>query len=94
LTPTATRHFGLEFGHELPLQLPGCCVAHVKNRHELLGHVAPIRVEGEQTAVLAAAFAIQALQLFPVIVPVRAVASYKCQEVGHERYDAIRIKVL
>jgi len=60
LTPAATRHFGHEFGREHPLHL-SVRVARVEERDELFGNVAPIHVEGEQIAVLAADVACLAL---------------------------------
>jgi len=92
LYPAATRHFGTEFGCENPVHLQ-VCVTRVEERYELLGSVAPIHVEGEQTALLAADVACQALQLFPFILPGRVVTSYESQDVGHKLYDAVRIKV-
>jgi len=51
--------------------------------------------EGEQKAVFDADFASQALQLSSVIVrAVRAVAFYEFQDIEHELYDAIRIKLV
>ena len=92
MTPAATWHFGPEFGREHLLNLPVCCIA--EERHKLLGSVAPIHVEGEQTAVLATDLTSQALQGLLVTVPGRAVTCYEGQDVGHERYDAVRIKVV
>ena len=60
----------------------------------MLGSVAPIHVEGEQTALLATDVTSQALQGSLVMVPGRAVTCYEGQDVGHERYDAVRIKVI
>ena len=91
MTPSATWHFGPEFGRE-HLYLPICCIA--EERHKLLGSVAPILVEGEQTAVLATDVISQALQGFLVTVSGRAITCYEGQDVGHEQYDAVRIKVV
>ena len=74
IDPTAPRNFGPEFGCKHPLHLP-VCIARVEERQEWRGSVASIPVEGEQTAVFAADVASQALQLSPVVVPCRAVAS-------------------
>ena len=63
LTPAALRHFGPEFGPEHPLHLPVCFVPRAEERYKLLVYVAPIHVDGEQTAVLDAAVASQALRL-------------------------------
>jgi len=90
LTKSATGHIGPEFGSEFPLHQPVCCFT--EERYELLGCVAPIHVEGEQTALLAADIASQASQLSFFMVQCRAVSSYEGQHVGHERYNAIRIK--
>ena len=92
MTPAATWHFGPEFGREHLLHLPVCCIS--EELHKLLGSVAPIHVEGEQTAVLATDVTSQALQGSLVVVPDRAVTCYEGQDVGHERYDAVRIKIL
>jgi len=54
----------------------------------MFGSVAPIHVEGEKTAVLAADITSQALQLSPVMILGRAVTSYEFQ------YDAVRIDVV
>ena len=47
-----------------------------------MGSVAPIHVQGEQAAVLAADVTSKALQLSPVTVPGRAVMFHEGQEVG------------
>jgi len=93
LTPAATRQSGPEFGHKHPIHL-SVRVARAEERDEFFRSVAPIHVEDEQTAVLAADVARHALQLSPIMVPGRAVASYESPDVGHERYDAIRIEVV
>ena len=80
MTPAAAWYFGPENGREHSLHL--------------LLSVAPIDLESEQTAVLAAEVASQAFLLSPVMVPGRAVTYYEFQDVGPERYDVIRIKVL
>ena len=85
------RHFGPEFFREYLLHLPGCCNA--ERRHKLLGSLAPIRVEGEQKAVLATDVTSQALQGSLSMVPGLAITCYEDQDVGHEQYDAVRIKV-
>ena len=54
----------------------------------------PIHVEFEQTAVLAADVTSQVLQLSLVAVPSRPSMFNEGQDVGHERYDAVRIKVV
>ena len=83
LTPAATQHFAPKFGREHPLHMP-VFVTHVEERYELLGNVAPIHVEAEQTAVLAADVASQAMQLSLVIVPGHVVTPYECQEFGDD----------
>jgi len=60
----------------------------------MLGSVALFHVKGEQTAVLATDVTSQALEGSLVMVPGRTVTCYEEQDVGHERYDAVRIKVL
>ena len=73
LTQGATRHFGHEFGRERHLHL-SVRVEGVEEHYDLFGSEAPFHVQGEETAVLAADVARQALQLSPVMVPCRAVA--------------------
>jgi len=58
----------------------------------LLGSVAPIHVQGEQTAVLAADVTCQALQLSFVTVPCRVLPLDNVHDVGHEWYDSVGIK--
>ena len=82
MTPAAPRHIGPEFGCEIALHLP-VRIARVEERHELLGSGASVQVEGEQTAVLAVDVASQTLQLSPVMVPYRAVASQESLDVRH-----------
>ena len=89
MTPSATRHFGPEFGCKHPLHLSVFGVTRAEESYKLLGSVAPIHVEGKQTGVLAADIAIQALQLSFVILPGRAVTFYEGQDVGDERYDDV-----
>ena len=60
----------------------------------MFGRVAPIHIDGEQSAALAADVASQALQLTPFMVPVPAVSSYEGQDVEHERYEVVRIEVV
>jgi len=60
----------------------------------MLWIVAPIHVQGEQTAVLATDVTSQAMQLSPVTVPGRAFPLYKVHDVGHEWYDAVGIKIV
>jgi len=91
LTPASTWHFGPEFGRE-HLQMPVYCIA--EERHKLQGSVAPIHVESEQTAVLAANVTSQALHGSLVTVSGRAVTCYEGQDVGRVRYDAVPIKVV
>jgi len=91
LTPAATWHFGPKFGREHPLLLPVCGITSAEERYELLWSIAPIHVEGEQTAVLAADVTSQALQLALFMVPGRVVTYYEGQGVGHERYIAVGI---
>ena len=83
MTTTATRQADPEFGREHTLYLR-VRVARVEWRDELFGSAAPIHVEGEQSEVFAADVARQALQQPTVMVLGRAVASYECQDVGHE----------
>ena len=85
MTTAATRHFGPEFGREYTLHLPVCGITCAEERYEFLWSVAPIHVEGKQTAVLAADVTSLALQLSLVMVPGRAVTFYEGQDVGHER---------
>jgi len=47
LTPTATWHFGPEFGLEDPLHLTFCGSNLAEESNKLLGRVDPIHVEGE-----------------------------------------------
>ena len=54
----------------------------------------PIHVEGEQTAVLASDITSEALQLSLVKIPGRTVTFYEGRDVGHERFDAVGIKVV
>jgi len=84
-------HFGPEIGRE-HLQLPVCWID--EERRKLLDSVDPIHVEGEQTAVHAADVTSQDLQLSPVTVPCREVQLYKVHDVGQERYDSVRIKII
>ena len=91
MTLSATWHFGPEFGREHPLRLSVCGITRAEERYKLLGSVALIHVEGEQTAVHAEDVTSQALQLSFLIVPCRAVTFYEGQDIGHELYDAIRI---
>ena len=56
--------------------------------------VAPVHVQGEQTSVLAADVTCQALQLSFVTIPGRAIPLDKVHDVGHERYDAVEIKIV
>ena len=77
----------------IPIHLP-VSVTRVEERYEMLGSLAPIHVEGEQTAVIAADVATEDLQLSFILVPGRAVTTYECLDVGQERYDAVRIKVV
>jgi len=92
LTPTTTVHFSPEFSREHILHLTVCLC--VEKRYKLLGILASIHVEGEQTAVLASDVTTQTLQLSLVTVPGNAVTFYEKQDVGHERQDAVRIKVV
>ena len=94
MTPTAKWHFGPEFGLEHPLHLDVCGFNLAEESDELQGSVTPIHVEGKQTAVLAADVTNQALQLSLVIVPGRSVTFHEDQNVGHERFDAVGIKVV
>jgi len=89
LTPAATRHCGPEFGCVHPLHLPICGFSRVEGRYEWLEIVAPIAVEGEHTAVLAADVASQALQVSFLMLPGRVVKFYECHDVGQKRYDAV-----
>jgi len=66
----------------MPVQVP-----RVEERDELFWRVAPIHVEGEQTAVLAVDDDSKDLQLSPGVVPCRAVASYEFQRFGQETFD-------
>jgi len=93
LTPAATWHFGPEFGREHLLHLPVCDVTCAEERYKFLWSVAPIHVEGKHIAVFAADVTSQALQL-SVTVPGRGVTFYEGQDIGHERYDAERIKIV
>jgi len=86
-------NFGPELSREHPLHL-GVSGSNLAEESELLVSVAPIHAEGKQTAVLAADVTSQALQLSPVTTPGRAVTFYEGHDVRHERYDAVRIKVV
>jgi len=59
-----------------------------------VGSVAPVHVQGEQTAVLAADVNCQALQLSFVTIPGRSVPLDKVHDIGHEWYDAVGIKIV
>jgi len=84
LIPTATWHFGPEFGLEHHLHLAVCGSNLAEESDEVLGIVTPIHVEGKHTAVLAADVTSEALQLSPVTVPGLAVTFYEGQDVGHK----------
>ena len=94
MTPAATWHFVPEFGREHLLHLPVCGVSCAEERYKFLWSVAPTHVEGKQTAVLAADVTSQALQLSSVMIPGRVDSFYEGQDIGHERYDAVRIKIV
>jgi hypothetical protein len=47
LTPAATRKVGPKFGREELLHMSVCVGPTIEERHELLGRVTPIHVEGE-----------------------------------------------
>ena len=72
--------------------MPVCLCS--EERHKLLGIVAPVHVQGEQTAVLAADLTCQALQLSFVKISGRAVPPENVHDFGHERYDAVGIKLV
>ena len=74
LTPATTRQGGIKFGRELLPHLLVCIAPTGEERDELLWLLAPVHIEGEKTALVAAEVTRQALQLSLVIFPGGAVA--------------------
>ena len=70
-----------------------CIALTGEERHELMGAVAPLNVEGEKTAVFATDVVGQTLQLFPVIFPGREVAAYGRLHRFHKRYSAVGMEL-
>ena len=69
LTQAATRQGGPKFRRKHLLHLSVCITSTGEERDELLCGVTTVHVDGEKTAVLAAEFTGQALQLSLVISP-------------------------
>jgi len=69
-------------------------IANIEVRHEFLVRVAPIRVEGEKTAICYPGVGRRALQLSSYTLPGLAVPFDECLDAGYEMYDALGIQVL